>query len=258
MNASFRALSAAAMAALFFLAPMQAHALFEDTDARREIIRLRKQIDDLSVKIDPLVARTDGKADTKSVLNLGSEIERLRTELSELRGQIELLSNDLANAQRRQRDLYADVDQRLRALEAKAAQPAAADNRQAELAANEQKAFDDALAQFKAANYAGAIQSLSAFLQRYPDSVYLPQAYFWLGSSHFAQLDCANAIPAYQTVVTRFASSPRAADAMLNIASCQLDRKDKGAARETLDNLVRKYPNSPAATAAKERLAEIR
>ncbi len=258
MNASFRALSAAAMAALFFLAPMQAHALFEDTDARREIIRLRKQIDDLSVKIDPLVARTDGKADTKSVLNLGSEIERLRTELSELRGQIELLSNDLANAQRRQRDLYADVDQRLRALEAKTAQPAAADNRQAELAANEQKTFDDALAQFKAANYAGAIQSLSAFLQRYPDSVYLPQAYFWLGSSHFAQLDCANAIPAYQTVVTRFASSPRAADAMLNIASCQLDRKDKGAARETLDNLIGKYPNSAAASAAKERRAEIK
>ncbi len=246
------------MAALFFLVPMRAHALFEDTDARREILRLRKQVEDLSVKLDPLVARTDGKADTKSVLNLGSEIERLRAEIAELRGQIELLSNDLANAQRRQRDLYADVDQRLRALEAKAAQPAATDNRQAELAASEQKAFDDALSQFKAANYAGAIQSLSAFLQRYPDSVYLPQAYFWLGSSHFAQLDCANAIPAYQTVVTRFATSPRAADAMLNIASCQLDRKDKGAARETLDNLIKRYPNSPAASAARERLAEIK
>lgn len=259
MNASFRALSAAAMAALFFLAPMQAHALFEDTDARREIIRLRKQIEDLSAKIEPLVARTDGKADTKSVLSLGSDLERLRADVAELRGQIELLSNDLANAQRRQRDLYADVDQRLRALESKATQPPpAAENRQAEIAAGEQKAFDDALFQFKSANYAGAIQSLSAFLQRYPESVYLPQAYFWLGSSHFAQLDCTNAIPAYQTVVTRFASSPRAPDALLNIASCQLDRKDKGAARETLDNLIKKYPNAPAASAAKERLAEIR
>lgn len=257
MNASFRALSAAAMAALFFLAPMQAHALFEDTDARREILRLRKLVEDLNAKIDPLVARTDAKADTKSLLNLGSEIERLRAEVAELRGQIELLSNDIGNAQRRQRDLYADVDQRLRALEAKSAQAAAADNRQAELAASEQKAFDDALAQFKSANYAGAIQSLQAFLQRYPDSVYLPQAYFWLGSSHFAQLDCANAMPAYQTVVTRFASSPRAADALLNIASCQLDRKDKGAARETLDNLIKRYPNSPAAGTARERLAEI-
>lgn len=257
MNASLRALSAAAMAALFFLAPMQAHALFEDTDARREILRLRKLVEDLNAKIDPLVARTDAKADTKSLLNLGSEIERLRAEVAELRGQIELLSNDIGNAQRRQRDLYADVDQRLRALEAKSAEAAAADSRQAELAASEQRAFDDALAQFKSANYAGAIQSLQAFLQRYPDSVYLPQAYFWLGSSHFAQLDCANAMPAYQTVVTRFASSPRAADALLNIASCQLDRKDKGAARETLDSLIKRYPNSPAAGTARERLAEI-
>ncbi len=258
MNASSRVLSAAAVAALFILAPMQAHALIEDTDARREIIRLRKLVEDLSVKIDPLVARTDGKADTKSVLNLGSEIERLRADIAELRGQIELLSNDLANAQRRQRDLYADVDQRLRAIETRTAQSAAADNRQAELAASEQRAFDEGLSQFKAANYGGAIQSLSTFLQRYPDSVYLPQAYFWLGSSHFAQFDCANAMPAFQTVVSRFASSPRAADAMLNIAICQLDRKDKGAARETLDNLIRKYPNSPAASAARERLAETR
>jgi tol-pal system protein YbgF len=258
MNASFRALSAAAMAALFFLTPMQAHALFEDTDARREILRLRKLVEDLSAKVDPLVTRTDTKADTKSVLNLGSEIERLRADIAELRGQIELLSNDIGNAQRRQRDLYADVDQRLRTLETKATQPAPADNRPAEPAASEQKAFDEALAQFKSANYAGAIQSLSAFLQRYPDSAYLPQAYFWLGSSHFAQLDCANAMPAYQTVVTRFATSPRAADAMLNMASCQLDRKDKGAARETLDNLIKKYPNAPAAAAAKERLAEIK
>lgn len=258
MKASFRVQSAAAIAALFFLVPMQAYAMIEDTDARREILRLRKQIEVLSAKVDPLVARNDGRADTKSVLNLTSEIERLRAEVAELRGQIEVLSNELANAQRRQRNLYADVDQRLRVLETQSAQSAAADNRQSELAAVEQKAFDDALAQFKAANYTGAIQSLSGFLQRYPDSVYLPQAYFWLGSSHFAQLDCANAIPAYQTVVTRFATSPRAADAMLNIASCQLDRKDKGAARETLGNLVKKYPNSAAATAAKERLAEIR
>ncbi len=257
MNASFRAFSAAAMAALFFLAPMRAHAIFEDTDARREILKLRKQVEDLSARIDPLTARTENKADTKSVINLGSEIDRLRTEIANLRGQIELLSNDLANAQRRQRDLYADLDQRLRGLEAKAA-AAPVENKQAELAESEQKAFDAALAQFKMADYAAAIQSLSSFLQRYPESSYLPQAYFWLGSSHFARQDCALAIPAYQTLVTRFSSSPRAADAMLNIASCQLDQRDKGAARETLEKLMARYPGTPAAAAGRERLAETR
>ncbi len=246
------------MAALFFLAPMRAHALFEDTDARREILKLRKQVEDLSARVDPLTARTENKADTKSVLNLGSEIDRLRTDIANLRGQIELLSNDLANAQRRQRDLYADLDQRLRGLEAKAVATAPVENRQAELAEGEQKAFDAALAQFKSADYAAAIQSLSAFLQRYPESAYLPQAYFWLGSSHFARQDCSLAIPAYQTVVTRFSSSARAADAMLNIASCQLEQRDKGAARETLEKLLAKYPNTPAATAGRERLGEIR
>lgn len=257
MNTSFRALSAAALAALFALAPMQAHALFEDTDARREILRLRKQVEELNAKLGPIAARADTKADTKSLINLASEIDRLRTDIAGVRGQIELLSNDIANAQRRQRDLYADLDQRLRGLETKAVAAAAAEARRAELAQNEQLAFEAALAQFKAGDYNAAIQSLSAFMQRYPESTFLPQAYFWLGSSHFARQDCALAIPAYQTVTTRFANSPRAADAMLNIASCQLDQMDKGAARETLERLLAKYPGTPAATTGQERLAEL-
>lgn len=258
MSTSIRALSAAAMAALFILAPMQAHALFEDSDARREILKLREQITDLNGRVAPLAAQLANKAETKSMLDLGSEIERLRADIASLRGQLELLSNDLANAQRRQRDLYADLDQRLRTLETKAASAAPAEGAPAELAVTEQGSFDAALAQFKAGNYAASAEALTAFMQRYPNSSYLPQAYFWLGSSHYALQDCAKALPAYQTVVARFPTSARAADAMLNIAGCQVDSKDKRAARETLETLQRKYPGTPAASTAKERLTELK
>lgn len=264
MKASLRALGAAAMAALFLSAPMLAHsAIFEDTDARREILKLRKQVDDLSARIDSRIdtridalnKRIDDKADTKGVIDVTNEIEKLRAEIANLRGQIEVLGNEIANAQRRQKDFYNDLDQRLRNLEPR---QVSVDGKDAEVTLTEQKAFDAAVAQFKAANYTGAAQALSSFLQRYPESAYLPQAYFWLGSSHFALQDCAAAIPSYQTVSTRFPMSQKAADALLNIASCQLDLKDKAAARETLSALLKKYPASPAAATAKERLAEIK
>ncbi len=256
------------MAALFLLAPLHARsAIFEDDEARREILKMRKQIEELNGRIDnridsridgriaPVTKRIDDKADTKAVLDIATEIEKLRGEMATLRGQIEVLGNDLANAQRRQKDFYNDLDQRIRSLEPKMV---SVDGKDAEVSPAEQKAYDAAVAQFKSANYNGAAQSLSGFLQRYPESAYLSQAYFWLGSSHFALQDCTSAIPAYQTVATRFPASQKAPDALLNIASCQLDLKDKAAARETLGTLVKKYPSSSAAATGKERLADIK
>ena len=248
-------LGAALMAALFVGLPMQAHALFEDADARREIIKLRKQIDELGARVDSKLPQLDGKADKKGLIDMISEIEKLRSDIAALRGQVEVLSNDLANAQKRQKDFYNDLDQRLRKLEP---QRLSIDGREVEVDKSEQAAFDRGLAEFRAGNHAAANQSFSAFLQRYPESGYLPQAYFWLGSTHFAQQDCAKAIPAYQTVATRFPNSQKAPEALLNIASCQLDLKDKGAARDTLEQLLKKYPSSSAASMGKERLAELK
>lgn len=45
---------------------------------------------------------------------------------------------------------------------------------------------------------------------------------------------------------------------MLSIANCQIELKDTAGARRTLDELVKAYPQSEAAVAAKERLARFR
>lgn len=275
MKLNFKASSAAVMAALFIGAPMSAHALFEDVEARRTINEMRRQIADLTTRIDtkiaPAVARIDSKAETKSMMDLASELEKLRSELAGLRGQLEIVTNDVANAQKRQRDFYVDLDQRLRtveqkqvALESKASEPKASDQKAAEQRAaaeqkaTEQRALDAALAQFKTGDYSGAAESLTTFLQRYPDSALSAQAHFWLGNSHFAMLDCPKAIPSYQTVITRYPNSQRVPEALLNLGSCQLDLNDKSAARDTLSLLVRKFPSSNAAAAAKERLSEFK
>ena len=45
---------------------------------------------------------------------------------------------------------------------------------------------------------------------------------------------------------------------MLNIASSQTDMGDKRAARQTLDALIAKYPDTQAASTARERIPTLR
>ena len=50
----------------------------------------------------------------------------------------------------------------------------------------------------------------------------------------------------------------RAPEATLSIANCQIEMKDTKAARKTLEDLLKAYPNSEAAVAAKDRLARLK
>jgi TolA-binding protein len=57
-------------------------------------------------------------------------------------------------------------------------------------------------------------------------------------------------------VLARWPDNPKAADAMLNIASSQDALGDRRGAQGTLKALIEKYPASPAAASAKQRLAQ--
>jgi len=50
----------------------------------------------------------------------------------------------------------------------------------------------------------------------------------------------------------------RAPEAALSIANCQIELKETRGARKTLEDLVRAYPQSEAAVAAKERLSRLK
>ncbi len=249
MNKIIKSSIAAAFMAAFSLAPLASQAaLFEDDEARRAILDIRKRLDSMQGEIGT-------KADKSSNLDLLNQNEQLRQEIAKLRGQIEVLTNELANQQRREKDFYVDLDTRLRKLEP---QKVTIDGREVTMEPGEQKAYDAALGYFKAGDYKNAGAAFSDFLRRYPQSGLAPSAQYWLGNTYYALRDYRNAISAQQVVVKNYADSPKAADALLNIASCQMELKDKAAAKKTLETLIGQYPDSPAAQTAKERLAALR
>lgn len=249
MNNILKSSIAAAFLAALSWAPLQANAaLFEDEEARRAILNIRQRLDKMQSDIS-------AKADKSNNFDLNNQNEQLRQEIARLRGQIEVLTNELANAQKRQKDFYVDLDARVRKLEP---QMVNVDGKEVSVEKAEQRAYDAALAFFKEGDYKNAGASFYDFTRRYPQSGLAASAHYWLGNTYYAQREYKNAISAQQTVVKNYADSPKAADALLNIASCHMELKDRASAVKTLETLVEQYPNSPAAQTAKKRLASMK
>ena len=234
--------------------PLPAHALFDDNVARARIEELRKQVEAAAKLVDERLART---ADRSALVELATQIEALRGDIARLRGQLEVLQNQGENADKRGKDLYVDIDTRLRKLEqVKETAAAAPEKPPAEIGppAAETKAYEAALNQFKLGNYSLAISAFQGFLVTYPQSKLAPSAQYWIGNAHFAQRDYKQAAAAQQRVLSAWPDDPKAPDAMLNIASAQDALGDRRGAQKTLEGLLVKYPGSPAAASAKQRL----
>jgi len=240
------------LAAAFALAvSLPAHAqLFADDDARKAILELRQ-------RINALQSELGGRLDTaqRNQLDLANQNETLRQEIARLRGQVETLTNEVATLQKRNRDLYTDLDARLKKLE-----PATltVDGRTATVDRAEQAAYEAALTQFRGGDFKGSIGSFQQFLAKYPASAYVPAVQYFIGSAHFALKDYKSSISANQVIVDRYKDSPRAPEALLSIADSQLQLADKRGANRTLTRVIQEYPNSEAAVVARERLPGTR
>jgi tol-pal system protein YbgF len=249
---------AAACAALALLAaaPAQA-ALFEDDEARRAILELRQRLEQQRVTMaDDLRRATEENAQLRrAMLDLQSQLEAMRGEIARLRGQDEALVRDLSEIQRRQKDIAQGVEERFRKFE-----PAkvSVDGREFTADPNEQREFDAALAAFRKGEFVAAQTAFGEFIKRYPGSGYRPSALFWLGNAQYANRDYRGAIANFRALLQASPDHPRAPEAVLSIANCQIELKDNTSARKTLADLVTAYPGSEAAIAAKERLARLR
>ena len=247
------------LAAALFALTAPAHAqIFKDDELHNRVRQLEGQRSNDVRRVDGVESRVDTRAEAQArqLIDLSAQMESLRQDIARLRGQIEVLTNELENAAKRQRDFYVDLDGRVRKLETPP--PAPVVEKPKGPTVEEQKAYENGLNLVKAANYKGAVEAFTAFMKTYPGSTLAPSAQYWIGNSLFALRDYKAAIVAQQQVVDTWPDDPKAPDAMLNISSAQTDLKDIKGARVTLDTLIRKYPQSDAAASARQRLAKLR
>ena len=228
-------------------------ALFEDDEARRAILELRQRVDVLQ-QVNQR-SGDDNSQVRRSLLDLQTQIETLRMEHAKLRGQNEQLLRDVADLQRRQKDIAQGVDERLRQFEPV---KVTVDGLEFQADADEKRDFEAALAVFRAGKFADAKTAFAGFVRQYPRSGYLPSARFWLGNAQYAAREYKEAIGNFKMLLSEAPGHARAPGAALSIANCQIELKETRTARKTLEDLLRDYPQSEAAVAAKERLSRLK
>src|SRR5271165_1107051 len=175
---------APAVLALFLVAQLVAGparaALFDDDEARHRIDVLKGRVDQLESSLNQRLGALESTVKSQGLVDMLHDIEDIKADVAKLRGQYEVLTYELDQAQKRQRDLYLDLDGRLRKLEGSAgaggapaanAAPSAPDSgatgttagaappaagRAPPVAADiaaEQRAYDAALDQFKSGSF---------------------------------------------------------------------------------------------------------
>nr|WP_315426311.1 tol-pal system protein YbgF [uncultured Albidiferax sp.] len=250
-------LAAVALGCWMLLSSSAHAALFEDDEARKAILDLRAKVDMISQKAAEDVRRASEENSQlrRSLLDLQSQIENLRNDMARQRGQDEQLARDVAEVQRRLKDQAQGVDERLRKFEPS---KVSVDGKEFTADPAEVREFDAALAVFRSGDFVTAQTAFTAFTKRFPQSGYGPSALFWLGNAQYANKDYKGAVTNFRSMLTSAADHPRAPEAALSIANCQMELKDSKAARKTLEDLVKAYPQSEAASAAKDRLSKLK
>ncbi len=256
-----------------FFALNLAHAgLFDDEEARKAILELRGRVDQNRQAAEAQAAEikrsqdaanakaleeanTNNTAMRRSLLDLQNQIEALRTELARLRGQDEQLARDVAEVQRRQKDMAQAVDDRVRRFEPT---KVTVDGREFNAEPAEKRDYDNAFALFRKPDYPAATSAFVDFTRRYPTSGYQPSALFWLGNAQYASRDYNGAITNFRSLIATASDHPKAPEAALGLANSQIELKAIPAARKTLEDLIKVYPQSEAAVAAKDRLSKLR
>lgn len=210
--------------------------LFDDDEARRQIATLQKESNERLQQLE--VAN-------RQMLDLVNQIEHMQTDIADLKGKVDELTYGLQAAQKRQQDLYVDLDSRLKPFEG--------EKNQAQAQA-ENQVLNAVTANIRAGKYKEAMFSLHKFIATYPQSKQLGTAYYWLGMSQAGMKHYAGAQASLHKVAAEYADDRYAPDAMLALASVQASQGDKTASIQTLYALRERYASSPAAQQAKRAL----
>lgn len=195
-------------------------------------------------------------------LQLQQQLESLQDEVSQLRGITEEQGYQLEKVLQRQRELYQEIETRVSSSLA-ATTPVndvVSDGVSGTMSSNlnENDAYDRAVQLImQDKRYDDAIPEFKAFLENYPESVYVPNAHYWLGQLLTIKNDSKGALGHFESLVNGFPDSNKRSDAMLKLANAYIKEGETTRAKKILNDLVAQYPDSTPAKLAVEKLASL-
>ena len=235
--------------------PGSAFALFEDSEARREIIKLREKIQTLEAKLEETKKEIEGYKTGQ--ISLYNQIEELNSELSRFRGFSEEYSRDSGNISEKIEffeEKILGLNERLVALEPKTVSLM---GQEMLVKDTEKSLYEDASKNLAEGNYEQAVLLFTKFQKKYPKSPLVPFSLHSEGVSYYVLKKHKLAITSLNNLRKNHQSYAKMPEALLTLSAALVETKKTREAKEILSYIIEKTPSSDAALTAKERLKEL-
>jgi len=243
------------------------------------------------LSLEERVKRMERLLDNEALVDMLMRMDTMETESQERQGEVESLGHAVESIKQRQRDLYLDMDRRLRQLELAASKPAAVvaptatavvptpgltaapgtsaavpaasvtTMTPAAVAADpaaERDTYQQAFNLLKKGQYDEAISAFQSFLASYPGGNYTDNAQYWLGEANYVTRRFEVAGQEFRKVLEQHPDSSKSADAMLKLGYTYYELSNWESARKTLESVIARFPNTTVGRLAENRLQKMR
>jgi len=243
---------------------------------RKEIVNFKNDSFYMRSQIDSL--RAEQKRLRAAIVKLTALTEQSTEANNRLRADIQVQLNQLAEQSQILNDRLEETGRRISNLPSKLrlAAPVVApgvdttnngsrgvDSSQVNAAARRrleeaQRLYDSAYQDFVKGQYALAQQGFAQYLQLLPESDLADNAQYWIGECNYSQKKYNEAVQAFQIVITQYAAGEKVPAAMLKMSYAQIALGKTQTAKENLEALIRRFPQSNEANLARTRLQELK
>ncbi|MEC5320030.1 cell division protein CpoB [Brenneria populi subsp. brevivirga] len=206
-------------------------------------------------------------AHSQVLTQLQQQLSDTQRDIDNLRGQIQESQYQLNQVVERQKQIYQQIDGlSSSSASSSAAQAPSASGADSAAGADNSAApasTGDANSDYNAAvalvlekkQYDQAINAFQAFVKKYPDSTYQPNANYWLGQLNYNKGKKDDAAYYFANVVKNYPKSPKSAEALLKVGVIMQEKGQADKAKAVYQQVVKMYPNTESAKLAQKRLS---
>ena len=244
--------------------------------ANKEMVQLQTQVQQLQEQMTAMLRGFDERMgvmknlvekDTDTVNKLATALNNLQTTLQkqqegdgtksdQLSGQIQALNDTMDEIKVRLSKVTKQLEDMQSTQQSFAASQATQQAQQQALASAPPPdvLYNNGLRDYNGGKNDLATQEFSDYIKYYPNTDLAGNSYYYLGELQFKQANYQQAVQSYDQVLQNFPSGNKAASAQLKkgFALLELGKQDEGVSE--LRHLIQRYPHSPEALQARERL----
>ena len=262
-----------AFVALFLILWVSAAPAF---GVNKEMVQLQTQVQQLQEQMTAMqrsfdermgIMRNLVEKDTDAVNKVANALNNLQATLQkqqgdegskadQLSGQIQALNDTMDEIKVRLAKVTKQLEDMQAAQQSLAAQQATQQAQQQQMASAPPPdvLYNNGLRDYNGGKNDLASQEFSDYVKFYPNTDLAGNSYYYLGELQFKQGNYQQAVQSYDQVLQNFPSGNKAASAQLKkgFALLELGKQDDGV--KELRHLIQRYPHSPEALQARERL----